>query len=65
MNARLLPILFATVSLLLLPGCDLPVYAGAASDPESNLRNQQKIMDRQLGRTAYDRAGVPPWMGYR
>lgn len=65
MNARLHLILLAAGCLLLLPGCDLPVYAGAATDPESNLRNQQKMMDRQLGRTAYDRAGAPPWMGYR
>lgn len=65
MNARLLLILFATGSLLLLPGCDLPVYAGAATEPESNLKNQQKLMDRQLGKTAYDRANAPTWMGYR
>jgi hypothetical protein len=64
MDARQLR-LFIAASLLLLPGCDLPVYAGAATDPESNLRNQQKLMDRQLGKTAYERANAPTWMGYR
>ena len=65
MNARLLLILFATGSLLLLPGCELLLGGAAMTDPESNLKNQQKLMDRQLGKTAYERASAPTWMSYR
>jgi hypothetical protein len=65
MNARLRLILLAVASLLLLPGCELLLYGAAMTEPEYNLRNQQKHMDRQLGKTAYDRADAPPWMGYR
>jgi hypothetical protein len=33
--------------------------------PDSNLNQQQSMMDKQLGTSAYDRASAPDYMGYR
>ncbi len=65
MDARRLRLFIAAASLLLLPGCELLLVGAAMTEPESNLKNQQKLMDRQLGKTAYERANAPTWMGYR
>lgn len=62
---KLLPFLFAIFCLLNLPSCTLLMLAYGIVGPEANLNNQQKMMDRQLGTTAYDRASAPDYMGYR
>lgn len=64
-DVRPLQLFIAAASLLLLTGCGLLLAGAAMTAPESNLKNQQKLMDRQLGKTAYERANAPSWMGYR
>ncbi len=62
---RLLFCVCLAVTMALITGCMALPLAGAATDPTWSLDTQQKMMDRQLGQTAHDRASAPAWMGYR
>lgn len=55
----------ALFCLLHLSSCTLFAIAVGMVSPDSNLNQQQSMMDKQLGTSAYDRASAPDYMGYR